>query len=92
MIFGRYVLPDLPAAHYQLWVRGYGLIDLQKVAADPGRLVDLSAAVAPDPASASQYYPAIYWFSLLKIPDKNSDLVWVVLLNEIDSPTLRSPQ
>src|SRR5438105_4736517 len=24
---GRYVLPDLPAAHYQLWVRGYGLVD-----------------------------------------------------------------
>jgi streptogramin lyase len=68
---GRYVLPDLPAAHYQLWVRGYGLVDSQKVAADPGRLIDLSAALAPDPAAAAQYYPAIYWISLLNIPDKN---------------------
>src|SRR5437868_727064 len=68
---GRYVIPDLPAAHYQLWVRGYGLVDSQKVAADPGRIVDLSAVIAPDLAAAAQYYPAIYWFSLLKIPDRS---------------------
>src|SRR3954468_12364920 len=24
---GRYVLPDLPPATYQVWVRGYGLVD-----------------------------------------------------------------
>src|SRR6478736_3758845 len=24
---GRYVVPDLPSANYQVWVRGYGLID-----------------------------------------------------------------
>ena len=24
---GRYVVPDLPAASYQVWVRGYGLVD-----------------------------------------------------------------
>src|SRR5262245_10506073 len=24
---GRYVVPDLPAANYQVWVRGYGLVD-----------------------------------------------------------------
>src|SRR5262245_51930201 len=24
---GRYVLPDLPAASYSIWVRGYGLVD-----------------------------------------------------------------
>src|SRR5579884_2664864 len=23
---GRYVIPDLPAANYEVWVRGYGLI------------------------------------------------------------------
>src|SRR3954468_9005089 len=28
---GRYVVPDLPAAEYQLWVRGYGLADSAKV-------------------------------------------------------------
>ena len=24
---GRYVIPDLPIANYQVWVRGYGLVD-----------------------------------------------------------------
>ena len=28
---GRYVLPDLPPANYSIWVRGYGLVDSQKV-------------------------------------------------------------
>jgi hypothetical protein len=27
--FGRYLLPDLPAATYELWVRGYGLARLR---------------------------------------------------------------
>src|SRR5258708_13960138 len=33
---GRYVLPDLPKAKYQIWVRGYGLCDSPQVAGDPG--------------------------------------------------------
>jgi hypothetical protein len=33
---GRYLLPDLPAANYQVGVRGYGLVDSQHVAAKPG--------------------------------------------------------
>ena len=33
---GRYVVPDLPKAKYQVWVRGYGLIDSPKVDAVPG--------------------------------------------------------
>jgi hypothetical protein len=24
---GRYLIPDLPAANYSVWVRGYGLVD-----------------------------------------------------------------
>src|SRR6516162_8067903 len=24
---GRYVIPELPVANYQVWVRGYGLVD-----------------------------------------------------------------
>src|SRR5216117_3992396 len=28
---GRYLLPDLPNATYDVWVRGYGLIDSPKV-------------------------------------------------------------
>jgi hypothetical protein len=65
---GRYVVPDLPAASYQLWVRGYGLADSDKVAASPGKTVDLTAKVAPSPAVAAQVYPAIYWYSMMKVP------------------------
>ena len=68
---GRYVVPDLPAAKYQLWVRGYGLVDSPKVDASPGRHVNLTAVPAPNEAAAAQYYPAIYWFAMLKIPDKD---------------------
>ena len=68
---GRYVIPDLPPAKYRVWVRGYGLVDSEKVASEPGRTLDLNAVVAPSPAAAAQYYPAIYWASMIKIPDKS---------------------
>ena len=65
---GRYVVPDLPDARYQLWVRGYGLLDSAKADASPGDLVDLTAASAPDLASAAQAYPAAYWYSMMALP------------------------
>ena len=65
---GRYVIPDLPKANYQVWVRGYGLIDSPKVAGDPGKHLNLTAVPAPNDAAAAQYYPSIYWFAMLKIP------------------------
>jgi len=65
---GRYVVPDLPRATYQLWVRGYGLVDGPKVTSAPGKLVNLTATPAPDDAAAAHYYPAIYWYSMLRIP------------------------
>ena len=34
---GRYVLPDLPRATYQAFVRGYGLVDSPRVKAKPGQ-------------------------------------------------------
>jgi hypothetical protein len=68
---GRYVVPDLPKAHYQVWVRGYGLVDSPKVDAQPGQHLDLTAVVAPSLADAAQYYPAAYWYSMVKIPDKS---------------------
>jgi hypothetical protein len=67
---GRYVIPDLPKANYTLWVRGYGLVDSPKVKAAPGKILNLKAVIAPNPAAAAEYYPAIYWYSMLKIPDK----------------------
>jgi hypothetical protein len=66
---GRYVVPDLPKASYNIWVRGYGLVDSPKVKATPGKVLNLKAVVAPNEAAAAQYYPAIYWYSMLKIPE-----------------------
>jgi len=68
---GRYVIPDLPKANYRVWVRGYGLVDSEKVASQPGSALNLTAVVAPSLAAAAQYYPAAYWYSMLKIPDKS---------------------
>jgi hypothetical protein len=67
---GRYLVPDLPQADYNVWVRGYGLIDSPKMRAKPGQRLDLTAGPAPSAADAAHYYPAIYWYSLLTIPDK----------------------
>ena len=65
---GRYLLPQLPKATYKVWVRGYGLVDSKPVEGKPGAHVDLKAVVAPDAKSAAQYYPADYWFSMMRIP------------------------
>jgi hypothetical protein len=68
---GQYLIPSLPDAKYNIWVRGYGLVDSAKAQAGPGNIVDLTATAAPGPAAAAEYYPAIYWYSLLEIPDKS---------------------
>src|SRR3954469_16872177 len=68
---GRYVLPELPKASYDVWVRGYGLVDSPKVKAEPGKTLDLKAVVASNAAAAAEYYPAQYWYSMLQIPDKS---------------------
>jgi hypothetical protein len=65
---GRYLLPDLPRANYNVWVRGYGLIDSQRVQANPGKALNLTATIAPSPRAAANYYPAGYWFSLMRVP------------------------
>ena len=68
---GRYVLPDMPAVKFSVWVRGYGLVDSPKVEAAPGKPLNLTAVVAPNPRAAAEYYPAGYWFSLIQVPDKS---------------------
>ena len=65
---GRYLIPDLPTARYRVWVRGYGLVDSAKTPARPGQVLDLTAAPATDATAAAQYYPAVYWYSMLKVP------------------------
>src|SRR6266576_4525054 len=65
---GRYLVPDLPGARYSVWVRGYGLVDSPRVQASPGMTLDLHATAAPNAAAAAQYYPPIYWFSMMHVP------------------------
>src|SRR5438874_11599907 len=67
---GRYVIPDLPKAKYKVWVRGYGLVDSPKVDSEPGKQLNLRAVVAPNDKAAAEYYPAIYWYSMIKVPDQ----------------------
>ena len=43
---GRYVIPDLPKANYNVWVRGYGLVDSPKQRLAPGARADLKAVPA----------------------------------------------
>ena len=68
---GRYLIPDLPDASYDVWVRGYGLVDSEKRRTSPGTLLDLTAVAAADARTAAEYYPAGYWLSLLKVPEEN---------------------
>ena len=65
---GRYVLPELPDATYDIWVRGYGLIDSPKRRSRPNATLNLTAIPAPNARAAAQYYPAGYWYSLLQVP------------------------
>jgi hypothetical protein len=67
---GRFVVPDLPKAEYDVWVRGYGLVDSAKTKASPGQTLALTAMAAADKKAAAQYYPALYWFSMLQLPPK----------------------
>ena len=68
---GRYLIPDLPEASYDVWVRGYGLVDSEKVGVSPGVDLDLTAVQAPDARAAAEYYPAGYWLSLLHVPEEH---------------------
>ena len=68
---GRYLLPDLPDADYDVWVRGYGLVDSEKQSAAPGTSLDLTAVAAPDDRAAARYYPAGHWLSLLHVPEES---------------------
>jgi len=65
---GRYLIPDLPKAAYQVFVRGYGLVDSPRVKGVPGQQLNLKATPAPDARAAAQYYPAGYWLSLIQVP------------------------
>jgi hypothetical protein len=66
---GRYTLPQMPEFTYKVWVRGYGLLDSEKVEGRPGdENLDLTVELASTPQEAAQVYPGDYWLSLLDIP------------------------
>ena len=67
---GRFLVPALPAASYDVWVRGYGLKDSAKTKAERGSQVKLQAATAATPQEAAKIYPAAYWTSLIHPPSK----------------------
>ena len=66
---GRYVLPDLPEVTYEVFVRGYGLVDSPRVSASPGQMLDLEAVLAPDARAAAEVYPAAWWLSMVELPE-----------------------
>ncbi len=68
---GRYLIPDLPKANYTVWARGYGLVDSAKTTSAPGKMVNITAVVAPTPRAAAEYYPGNYWYALMQVPGKN---------------------
>ena len=63
-------MPDLPDGYYQLWVRGYGSKDSDKVPAARGDKVKLQVANAATPQEAAKIYPASYWTSMIHPPAK----------------------
>jgi hypothetical protein len=65
---GNFVIPDLPSATYNVWVRGYGLKDSTPIQASPGEIIELQGVQAATPQEAAQVYPANYWYSLLAPP------------------------
>ena len=86
---GRYLIPDLPKATYNVWVRGYGLVDSPRVKAMPGQNLALTAVPAPNAKAAAEYYPAQYWLSLLSVPPK-SDFPGTNAEGNGISPNIRS--
>ncbi len=66
---GRYMVPELPAANYRVFVRGYGLVDSTPVQAKPGAAdLNLTATLAKTPQEAAKVYPGDYWLSLFEPP------------------------
>ena len=68
---GRYVIPDLPQGELRCLgarLRAHQLAESCR--RHRARCVDLTAVPAPNAAAAAQYYPAIYWYSMLNIPDR----------------------
>src|SRR5690242_1060125 len=68
---GRYLIPDLPKATYDVWARGYGLADSPKLKSGVGKTVTLHTTPAPNARVAAAIYPAGYWLSMLRVPERS---------------------
>jgi hypothetical protein len=73
---GQYVIPELPTANYNVWVRGYGLVDSKPVPAKPSTAnnapaVNLTAVLAKNDVEAAKVYPGNYWMQMLEPPAKS---------------------
>ena len=66
---GKFLIPDLPEANYELWARGYGLADSNKQKSRPGKKkATIRIRDAATPQEAAEVYPANFWYSLLEVP------------------------
>ena len=70
---GKFVIPELPAVSYKVFVRGYGIEDSAMTDARPSTTaqVNFKVTTAKSPADAAKVYPGDYWLSLLAPPAKN---------------------
>jgi hypothetical protein len=66
---GRFVLPELPEASYDVWVRGYGLADSEPIHAERGTDLTLAAVYPDSPQEEASVYPGNYWYSLMEVPE-----------------------
>ena len=65
---GNFLVPDLPKAKYEVWARGYGLLDSNRQTSRPGKKVTIDVTPAATAKEAAEIYPANYWYSLLEVP------------------------
>src|SRR5262245_28473607 len=67
---GRFLVPDLPKADYELWCRGDGLNDSSQIKAALGGRMTLMVDNAASPQEAAKIYPSAWWNSLIHPPSK----------------------
>ena len=65
---GRYLIPDLPAANYSVWVAVMAWWIRPSSPQSRGQLLNHTAVPAPNEAAAAHYYPSIYWYAMMEIP------------------------
>ena len=68
---GRYLIPDLPARITTSGCAAMASSIRRSRNRRPASSSNLNAVAAPNEAAAAEYYPAIYWYSMLKIPEAN---------------------